>query len=154
MPEVMVVIGGYVDILAPLLTLTIAAAALLFAREQLNASRAQQREATAYSIYSDQLKLDLQFPEFSAPDLEEIKRAGRLNQYDDYVSHLLFACENILNITKDEAWRWAVKNYLAEHVSYVKAYYMSADAPYFKEFQTGYSKELIALLKEVLTKAD
>jgi len=111
--------------LAEGLTALVAVAALLAAVLQIKASRSQQKEATAYGVYSEQLKLDLQISEFSHPDLDVIRKAGRLQQDDDFAP----------------GWRHAVRYGVTPHAEHIREHVL--------QFASSYGEELVALMRDV-----
>ncbi|MFM1816619.1 MAG: hypothetical protein RLZ98_3314 [Pseudomonadota bacterium] len=128
-------------------TTVVAIIAAVVAWVQLRAARHNQREATANAIYSSQLQLDLKYPDFNNPDYEEIVSSGRYSEYQSYVSHLFWACNEILEISDDPTWRFSVLYYLAFHTDHIKS-------PNCKFGELAYSKRMQNLMREAVSRRD
>lgn len=136
--------AGTWSAIATLFAVLISIIAALFAWLQFKHARNLQNEAFAKSIYAEQLRLDLLYPQFSVPNYWELKRDNKLPHYDTFLSHLLWAMDEILLYSKDRTWPDVFKGYLAFHYRYLAR-------PEF-DFGTGvYSTELVDIIREAST---
>ena len=120
---------------------------LVGAYSAIKASKAMQREASAGNVYAEQLRLDLQHPEFIYPDLSQIIRDGKFPQFVSYVSHLFCACDEVRTHSSKIEWREAVKYPLAHQHAYISMTPEVVKSGY-------YSAELRSLMKEALSSYD
>jgi len=104
----------------------VAAVALFMAWIQILSQRKEQREATAFSIYSEQLRLGLSYPELMKVNKSYIEKHPE--EYANFMYHLLYACENIIRFLGEEKeWVAAVKLYMKPHIDYVVAHDVPSD---------------------------
>ena len=116
--------------------------AILVALAQMKNARRQQCEATAYSVYSEQLKLDLLYPHFSHPNLAKLKSSNMAGQYDDYIWHMLYSCENILDASTAVEWRQAIKYGFRPHAVYFRDHVL--------HHKDTLSSEVVQLMQDVV----
>ena len=136
-----------VTAIAAAITAVVAILAILEAKRQINASNRSQKEATAIEVYSGYLKLAIDHPEESRRD--KYKQEERVSviapKYDAFVTYLLFAAEEVLDLVPDDkAWRHALKLDLSHHKEFFRS-----DA-YKKEDVESYIPPLRDLIKEIL----
>ena len=129
---------------------TLALAALAFvagtiAALQIIVGKYELRLGLAKSIYKDYLALAVENPEFSMPSYPIAKPpfkefvADSLNyrKYEFYVSNLIFAAEEILELTQSsQEWRATLQSQLQYHA----LYFQTEDFP-----ESHYSKTILAL---------
>jgi hypothetical protein len=135
----------WISALSAAATAVVAVVAAIIALAQIRQGRSIQREATANSIYSEQLRLDLQYPDLAGANFRKLVGEGRFGQYEAYCSHLFWACQNILETSNDPTWRESILYYLALHAEYI-------ERPTFKFGEGYYSSQMIALFKEAVAR--
>ena len=144
------ILGNVSEIVIAVSTVATAVVAILairVAKRQINASNRSQREATAIEIYSGYLKLAIDHPEESRRDKynPEERVSVIATKYDAFVTYLLFAAEEVLNLVPDDQeWRHALKVDLSHHKEFFRS-----DA-YKKEDFESYIPPLRDLIKEIL----
>jgi hypothetical protein len=105
--------GGFATAIATIFGIP----ALVLAWIQIRANIKSQNEATAYSIYGEQLKLGLNYPKFVIADPKEI--AKKPAEYEQYMYHLLYACENIFAISESKEWIAAIEQLMSPHIAHL-----------------------------------
>jgi hypothetical protein len=146
------VVGGFATGIAA----AFAGGALWFARNQIQSNSAVAREQDAQAVYSDYLKLCIEYPELSSATLAAKHLPSRTlanltkqltpesEQYLWFVSYMLSACEKILlTCPDDEEWLSAVQ----AQVSYHK----SALAEAWPDISSHYHKSLRDIVEDVLS---
>lgn len=138
---------------ASALTFVVAAVALLVAWMQLMSSKREARNALAKTLYREYLLLAMQHPDFSMASYPvENPRMSRFSgdkrQYDAYefyVSHMLYAVEEIVDLTKGRpewgGWKEAVLSQMEYHALYLK----SNDFP-----RSHWSNDMLVLVDEAI----
>jgi hypothetical protein len=135
---------------AAVATLVIAIFALFVAGRQLIIGKSEARRGFAYSIYKDYLALAFANPKFSSASypIENPRMKAFSNdrdeyeRYEYYVSYLLFAAEEVLNLSKNSAsWRETLRDQLRYHALYLD----SLDLP-----EMHYSNELLELREDAI----
>jgi hypothetical protein len=133
-------LGGFATTIATIFGIP----ALFLAWMQISANIKSQNEATAYSIYGEQLKLGLAHPEFAIASPQEI--SNRPEEYEQFMRHLLYACENIFVISEPEGWSgWiaAIQKSMSPHMGYLAKHLPTDRAlePSFRDFLQGMVEE-------------
>jgi hypothetical protein len=130
-----------VTAVASAITAIVAVIAIGVAIRQIGVSN----RATALDTYREYLNLAIEHPDLSRRDKQEVKKSVSHPEYDAFVTYLLFAAEEVLTLfSNDEKWRNALKLDLSHHKDY-----FNSDA--YKEDAGSYTKELQALIKEILS---
>jgi hypothetical protein len=107
---------------------------------RLNASEQAARQV--YMSYSESI---LRYPEFTEPDLAQIKKDPvKYVQYKSFVSHMLFAFDEILGVYDKPEWRRSFEEDLKYQMPYL------CETP--KDYDAIYSERLGRLLKEARAK--
>lgn len=106
-----------------LVTAGVAVIALIGAIWQVLAAKKCQREATAAELYGNYLTLAVEHPLLaggyvSIPDACEPPKE-EFERYEWFVSVMLHAFEQILDLTKDKVWRKAINDQLHYHKKYL-----------------------------------
>ena len=138
---------NWVSALSGAVTALAALVALLFGIYQVQSSKWQQQESTAYSLYSEQLRLDIERPDLAVPDYEFLEDKKLTAEYSAYLSHLIFICEAILKISRNKIWRKNIIYYLAFHADWIKS----------KNFELGkdyFEGEIVNLLRQAVENRD
>jgi hypothetical protein len=111
--------------------------AAVLAIRQLRSSEKSQKEATAKEIFKEYLLIAFEHPAFSVMDSSvlKVKPDGlEFERYKWFVSYMLFACEEILDLfPNSKEWTETIERNLGYHKNYLKI-----PDPEFKI----YSKEL------------
>lgn len=134
---------------ATLAAAIIAVFALTAAIRQIKISKREARLTLAKTIYKDYLMLAFQNPEFSFaaypqanPRMNNFKKHGEYDKYEIFVSYLLLAAEEILDITKNDIeWRATLRDQLKYHGLYLDG----MDLP-----ENHYSSALLTLREEAV----
>jgi hypothetical protein len=124
-------------------TATAALVALIFGIYQVSSARRQQREATAKHLYGEAMRMGLNWPDLAVPDYAKIAAEDKYKQYQFYLAHLLYACEEILMHSDDPLWRQSIKYNLALHAPFLAS----------ERFRYGdgfYAEELVVLMKQAV----
>lgn len=87
---------------------------------QVNQLRSNAREAAARQVYMSYSEARLRHPEMTEPDMAEI-RADRLKHvlYKNFVSHMLFAYDEIFAVYDQEEWHRSFEQEVRYHMDYV-----------------------------------
>ncbi|WP_375412803.1 hypothetical protein [uncultured Bradyrhizobium sp.] len=102
---------------AAVVTSCVALIAGVVAIAQLRANRKVQREASAYEIFRDYMKLAFDHPQYSKSDFQAISRDSRnLEQYSWYVGCMLWAADEVIQCTAlTKAWTNTLLGHIAVH---------------------------------------
>ena len=102
---------------AAVFTSGIAFVAGLLAFLQLRSNQRVAREASAYEIFRDYMKLAFDNPKYSKPDWAAIViDPESVEKYSWYVGCLLWACDEVLqSTTMTPAWESTVRGHLRSH---------------------------------------
>jgi hypothetical protein len=96
-----------------------ATAALLGILAQANIIRNNAEKANARQVYMAYHDASLRYPEFVEPEYEEIKKEKlKFVQYKTYISHMLFAYEEVLAVENTREWNAALDYDLRYHRNY------------------------------------
>ncbi|MFM8332100.1 MAG: hypothetical protein ACKN9T_10465 [Candidatus Methylumidiphilus sp.] len=134
-----------------LVTAVIALVALIIAVVQVVVSKHEARLGIAKSIYKDYLALAFANPQLSSPSYPKnsprfktfSKSTDDYERYEYFVSYLLFAAEEILDLTKNStAWRNTLRDQIRWHALYLE----SVDF-----IEQHYSFDLLALVEEAIS---
>lgn len=135
---------------ATMATAIVAVIALFIAIIQILVGKHEARLGVAKSIYKDYLAIAMQNPRFSSasypinsPMIHEIsKDHEEYERYEFYVSYLLFAAEEILNLTRNSSeWRSALQAQLRYHALYLQS----------KDIQESHwSKKILSLREKAI----
>jgi hypothetical protein len=99
--------------LAAITTMVVAVTALIGVKVQIDASARQQREQSARDIYRDFLSLSIAQPKFASPDYCSILGSSDETGYNNYVQHLLYTSEQVLEALPD--WDETLSQHWQEH---------------------------------------
>ena len=105
----------------------VAAFALFFIWQQIslitkNSEQTQRNAqvANARQVYVSYSQLTIQYPELSEPDYDVIRsQSTEFVRYKNFVSHMLFAYDEILSIIPDAEWLAGFKYDLPPHMKYL-----------------------------------
>ena len=105
----------------------VAAFALFFIWQQVTlitkSSEQTQRNAQvahARQVYISYSQLTIQYPELSEPEYDKLKSSPiELVRYKNFVTHMLFAYDEILSTIHDAEWLASFQNDLLPHVKYL-----------------------------------
>jgi hypothetical protein len=113
---------------------------------QIALVRSNFHETEARRVYMSYSEASLRYPEYSEPDLPAIRRDPvKFVQYKNYVSHMLFAYDEILTVYDRPAWRASFDEEIRYHLAYIcEDMPPGLDATYFEVMR--------ALLKDLRTK--
>ena len=102
---------------AAVATACLALIAGLVALAQLRANRRVQREASAYEVFRDYMKLAFDHPRYSRPNFQAISSDPQtLEQYSWYVGCLLWAADEVIECTTlTKAWTNTLIGHIALH---------------------------------------
>ena len=104
------------------------------------------REAAARQVYMSYSEAALRYPEYSEPDLPEIKAdPKKFIQYKNYVAHLLFAYDEMLEVYDKPEWRRSFDDDIRYHTRYI-----CEDMP--PTLDETYLGKVRKLLKEIRSK--
>lgn len=134
---------------APLIGSIIAVVAAYIAVKQLRLAKTESRVTNAKQIYKEYLLLAINNPTLSSPYEENYlaikQKKIRYEKYEFYVSYMLFASEEILELTEyDFEWEETLKTQIKYHYYYLNE--KKKDKIYFKM----YSDNLNKLIKEAI----
>lgn len=87
---------------------------------QLSFIRGNAKEASARQVYMSYSEATLKYPELSQPNYEKIKADPvEYVRYKNYVSHMLFAFDEILSVYDTPEWRNSFNEDLKYHMRYI-----------------------------------
>ena len=107
---------------------------------QLYLIRGNAKEASARQVYMSYSEATLQYPELSQPNLEKIKSDPvEYTRYKNFVSHMLFAYDEILTVYDTPEWRKSFNDDLRYHLQYI----CERTSPAFDEMYFPKMRELL-----------
>ena len=107
--------SGAIQALGAILTVILAAGALIGVKLQIDAADRIQRTQSARDIYREFLNLSVTNPKFSQPDHCAISKSGDLGAYESYVGYLLYSAEQLLAVDAD--WQDVLRADLSVHAA-------------------------------------
>lgn len=120
--------------------------AILGVAWQAYAIRQNFRESAARQVYMSYSESVLKYPEFAEPDLAQIKKDPvKYVQYKSFVSHMLFAYDEILTVYDKPEWSRSFE----EDINYQLPYLCSEAPP---DYDAVYFERLRRLLREAKRK--
>jgi hypothetical protein len=113
---------------------------------QAYAIRQNFSESAARQVYMSYSESILKYPEFTEPDLAQLKRDPvKYVQYKSFVSHMFFAYDEILAVYDKPEWRKSFE----EDVKYQMPYLCNDTPP---DYDAMYFEKLRRLLREARSK--
>jgi hypothetical protein len=113
---------------------------------QAYAIRQNFRESAARQVYMSYSESILKYPEFTEPDLAQLKKDPvKYVQYKNFVSHMLFAYDEILVVYDKPEWRKSFEDDLKYQMPY-----LCNETP--SDYDATYFEKLRRLLKEARAK--
>jgi hypothetical protein len=113
---------------------------------QAYAIRQNFSESAARQVYMSYSESILKYPEFTEPDLSQLKKDPvKYVQYKNYVSHMLFAYDEILAVYDKPEWRKSFEDDLKFQMPYLCNETAS-------DYDAAYFENLRRLLKEARAK--
>ena len=113
---------------------------------QAYAIRQNFRESAARQVYMSYSESILKYPEFTEPDLAQLKKDPvKYVQYKSFVSHMLFAYDEILVVYDKPEWRKSFE----DDFKYQMPYFCN-ETP--SDYDATYFEKLRGLLKKARTK--
>ncbi len=109
--------SGAIQALAAVLTVLLAAGALLGVKLQVDAAERIQREQSARDIYREYLNLAISKPEFSSPDYCALAATPQAPAYEHFVEYVLYTAEQAISV--DESWTATFAATLEDHSQYI-----------------------------------
>jgi hypothetical protein len=100
---------------------------------QLNTIRINSRESTAQQIYLNYVRAGLEYPQFVQPNYDRIMAGDELERirYRQFVSLMMFACDEALENIDSPEWRSSCALDLKTHVRFLCE---NADARFLSQF--------------------
>jgi hypothetical protein len=129
---------------ATVVSAVVASIALLIAAYQVHSASKNNKETLSKQMFLQVLMFCAENPKFSDPrDL--IDENGRIDPaYDAYMSALLFACEEIVDLVPtDRSWKMSIQLNLQDHIAYLTMQMQD------ERFKQAYSDSLIKLIEEM-----
>jgi hypothetical protein len=106
----------------------IACAAVIGVLIQIRIGQHNAQLANARQVYMSYSEATLRYPEFADPDYDAIRQnRQKLAQYKTFVSHMLFAYDEMFSVSEQPGWVVGFQNEIADH----KAYLCEQDDPRF-----------------------
>jgi hypothetical protein len=113
---------------------------------QAYAIRQNFSESAARQVYMSYSESILRYPEFTEPDLSQLKKDPvKYVQYKNFVSHMLFAYDEILAVYDKPEWRKS----FADDLKFQMPYLCNETPP---DYDATYFENLRRLLKEARAK--
>jgi hypothetical protein len=113
---------------------------------QAYAIRQNFSESAARQVYMSYSESVLKYPEFTEPDFAELKKDPvKYVQYKNFVSHMLFAYDEILAVYDKPEWRKSFE----DDLKYQMPYLCNETPP---DYDAMYFEKLRRLLKEARAK--
>jgi hypothetical protein len=127
--------------LAQVVTGAVAVAALWVAVWQIQRSHRAQQEATSYATFGEQLRQNVAKPDFAKGEY----RPEQKDEYDDFVTHLLYSCENILETNDEPLWRNTVQFQLGPHRAFLRDEFLTNKAKV-----SCYTPAVVRIIQEIV----
>ena len=105
--------------LAQIVSAVAALCAVIGVIVQLYLIRGNAKETSARQVYMSYSEATLKYPELSQPNLDKIKTDPGYVRYKNYVSHMLFAFDEILSVYDTPEWRNSFNEDLKYHMRYI-----------------------------------
>ena len=106
--------------LAQIVSAVAALCAVIGVIVQLYLIRGNAKETSARQVYMSYSEATLKYPELSQPNLDKIKADPvEYVRYKNYVSHMLFAFDEILSVYDTPEWRNSFNEDLKYHMRYI-----------------------------------
>lgn len=119
----------------------VSAIALIFVAYQVWNIRTNARIATARQVYMSYSEASLRYPELAEPDLPKLRaNPTEWVRYKSFVSHLLFAYDEIVDVYDEPEWHRSFDEDIRPHLPYI-----CADMP--ASLDEMYFAKMRALLK-------
>jgi hypothetical protein len=109
--------SGAVQAIAAVLTVVLAAAALIGVKWQIDAADRIQRSQSARDIYREYLNMAINKPEFAQPEYCKIVGTPQEAAYEHFVEYLLYTAEQTISVDAD--WADTFDHALNDHVHYI-----------------------------------
>lgn len=109
--------GNALQGIGSIITVLLAAGALIGVKVQIDAAARIQQEQSARDIYREFLNLSISKPEFADPDYCAIKDSRQAAAYENYVEYLLYTSEQMLAVLPE--WEPALIAHLTTHDAYI-----------------------------------
>ena len=105
---------------AQMISAGLGAVAIIGVGMQVRTIKQNFSEASARQVYMSYSESLLKYPEFTEPDLTEIKKDRvKYVQYKNFVAHMLFAYDEILSVYDKPEWRRNFDDDLRYHMKYL-----------------------------------
>lgn len=105
---------------AQITSAAIAAVALVFVAYQVWSIRTSARIATARQVYMSYSEASLRYPNLVEPDLPKLRAdPDEWVRYKNFVAHLLFAYDEILDVYDEPEWRRSFDEEVRLHLPYI-----------------------------------
>lgn len=119
----------------PIISLTVAIAALSIAFWQVQVGRNSTTTAQAHDIYQQYLILCMENPDLASGQYRATSTSDeRYAQYTWFFSNMLFAFEQILEAKpKDEKWKSTIKSQLEKHKFHIQKSSTANSTHWFKD---------------------
>lgn len=133
--------GNALQGIGSMVTVMLAAGALIGVKVQIDAAARIQQEQSARDIYREFLNLSISKPEFADPDYCAIKGGPQDAAYQNYVEYLLYTSEQMLDVLPE--WEPALLGQLDVHNQFICG----------TSEWSGYSAPVQRLIKDVQAKS-
>jgi hypothetical protein len=105
---------------AQIASAVLAAVAILFVAYQVSSIRTSARIATARQVYMSYSEASLRYPNLAEPDLAKLRaNPEEWVRYKNFVAHLLFAYDEILDVYDEPEWRRSFEEEVRFHLPYI-----------------------------------
>ncbi|MEO6381188.1 MAG: hypothetical protein ABIO35_04100 [Nitrobacter sp.] len=105
---------------AQMVSAAVGVIAILGVGYQVYSIRSNFNETAARQVYMSYSESVLKYPEFTEPDLASLKKDRiKYIQYKNFVSHMLFAYDEILTVYDTPEWRRSFEDDLKFHMPYL-----------------------------------
>jgi hypothetical protein len=109
--------AGAVQAISGLLTVALAAAALIGVKLQIDAADRIQRAQSARDIYREYLAMAINKPEFAKPDYCAIVNTAQQTGYEYFVEYMLYTAEQ--TISTDPEWSNQFSEAFEDHAEFI-----------------------------------
>lgn len=109
--------SGAFQAMGAILTVLLAAAALLGVKLQIDSADRIQREQSARDIYREYLNLSISKPEFASPDYCTLSKSALAPAYESFVEYVLYTAEQAISV--DDSWKPAFAATIADHGQFI-----------------------------------
>ena len=121
-------------------------------KRRADTEREISREASSKELYRDYLKVALENPDLSSGNYDETNSLVA-DKYDTFLSIMLYAFDEMVDLLGPEYWRDVVKNQVRVHEKYLRSI-LHKDLPERDSYRSAYGAKLLDIVDEAFDEID